>query len=106
MSDRTLPPWLLHLNDEDLQLVKRLILASGSLKALAQSYGVSYPTIRLRLDRLIERVRTLDTAANEDPFETKVRLLIASGELSARRAAELLKLHGDAVGGEPGDDLV
>ena len=97
MSDRKVPGWFLHLEDEDHQLIKRLILASGSLKELAEVYGVSYPTIRLRLDRLIERVRTLDSAPDDDPFEAKVRLLVDAGELSPRTAQDLLELHAKAV---------
>ena len=42
---RELPPWLGHLADEDYQFIKRFILSSGSLKELAASYDVSYPTI-------------------------------------------------------------
>lgn len=99
MSDRKVPAWFLHLDDEDHQLIKRLILASGSLKELAQSYGVSYPTIRLRLDRLIERVRTLDSVSEDDPFQARVRLLVSSGELTARAAKELLRLHTKVVDG-------
>lgn len=96
MVDRELPAWLMHLEDEDLQFVKRLILASGSLKELAQNYGVSYPTIRVRFDRLIERVRTLDEFQPDDAFQAKIRLLVTSGELSVKTAKELLRLHDEA----------
>ena len=47
MSGADIPAWLVHLEDEDRQFIKRLVLASGSLKQLAAEYGVSYPTIRL-----------------------------------------------------------
>ena len=43
--------WLEYLNDEDLAFVRRFVLASGSLKKVAQQYDVTYPTIRLRLVR-------------------------------------------------------
>ncbi|MCG9844036.1 DUF2089 domain-containing protein, partial [Staphylococcus argenteus] len=33
------------------------MLSSGSLKQLSEEYRVSYPTIRLRLDRLIEKIK-------------------------------------------------
>jgi hypothetical protein len=36
------------------------VLASGSLTELAQAYGISYPTVRLRLDRLIAKVKVLE----------------------------------------------
>lgn len=100
MTDPVLPAWFVHLEDEDRQFVKRFILASGSLKELARSYGVSYPTIRVRLDRLIERVMILDGAQSDDPFQAKVRLLVSGGELSAKVAKELLRLHERAARNE------
>lgn len=47
------PPktWIDYLSEEDLIFVKRFILSSGSLKDLAQAYSISYPTVRVRLDR-------------------------------------------------------
>jgi hypothetical protein len=99
MNADPVPAWFLHLDEEDRQFIKRLILASGSLKELAQGYGVSYPTIRLRLDRLIERVATLDTAESDDAFQAKIRLLVASGDLAPKIAKELLKLHADVCDG-------
>ena len=88
-----LPPWITGLADEDLQFIRRFVLASGSLKALAKEYGVSYPTLRSRLDRLIEKVRTLDQHANDDPFQRSVRLLVADGKVSSDTARELLRAH-------------
>ena len=49
--------WTDRLVDEDLAFVKRLVMTSGSLKDLASAYGISYPTVRLRLDRLIGKIR-------------------------------------------------
>jgi hypothetical protein len=89
----SLPAWLQHLEDEDYQFIKRFVLASGSLKELADHYGVSYPTIRLRLDKVIDRIKTLDEVAPADALEARVRLLVADGEVSAKLAKELLQLH-------------
>ncbi|MSQ94547.1 MAG: DUF2089 family protein [Gemmataceae bacterium] len=47
--------WIDLLEDEDVAFLKRFVLASGSLKELAEAYGLSYPTVRLRLDRLIAK---------------------------------------------------
>ena len=58
----TPPPWIADLDEQDLTFVKRFLLASGSLKEVAAQYGVSYPTVRLRLDRLIQKIRLSDTA--------------------------------------------
>ena len=91
--------WFLELEDEDQQFVKRLVLASGSLKELAERYDVSYPTIRLRLDRLIERIRTSEDPLS-DAFETKVRQLVAEGDVSARIGKQLLRVHKETKKGE------
>ena len=99
MSAAELPPWLAHLEDEDYQFIKRFLLASGSLKELAASYQVSYPTIRLRLDRLLERVHALDGAPPADAFDAKVRLLVAEGQISTTLGKELLRAHRSVVKG-------
>ena len=56
------PVWMAELEDEDLAFIKKFILASGSLKEVASVYGVSYPTVRLRLDRLIQKIQLTETA--------------------------------------------
>ena len=47
--ETTTPDWMKALGEEDWQFLKRFLLSSGSLKALAVEYGVSYPTLRNRL---------------------------------------------------------
>ena len=61
------PEWILALDDEDLKFAKNFILASGSLKEIANLYGVTYPTVRLRLDRLIQKI-SLSESAETDPY--------------------------------------
>ena len=46
-----MPEWMADLDEEDAAFIKRFLLASGSLKEVAGQYGVTYPTVRLRLDR-------------------------------------------------------
>lgn len=99
MSAADLPPWLAHLEEEDYQFIKRFLLASGSLKDLAASYQVSYPTIRLRLDRLLARIRALDGVPPADAFDAKVRLLVAEGQVSVSLGKELLRIHRSVVKG-------
>ena len=83
------------LTEEDWQFIKRFLLASGSLKDLAAQYGISYPTMRIRLDRLIEKVRILDDKKAKSPFHQKVQLLVADGKLEISIARALIKLHED-----------
>jgi hypothetical protein len=50
-------PRLARLSEEQLQFAERFILAGGNLKVLAHETGVSYPTVRKRVDRLVEALR-------------------------------------------------
>ncbi|HQY87134.1 MAG TPA: DUF2089 family protein [Tepidisphaeraceae bacterium] len=86
-------PWLQCLDDDDRQFLKRFVLASGSLKELAEGYGVSYPTLRARLDRLIEKVKVAEDERIVDPFERKLRLMVSDGKVAAPTARELLAAH-------------
>ena len=60
MAIETVPEWMAGLEDEDLVFIKKFVLASGSLKEMAGEYGVTYPTVRLRLDRLIQKIKLGD----------------------------------------------
>lgn len=56
MSIKVVPDWMMNLEDEDVKFIKNFILNSGSLKKMAQEYDVTYPTVRLRLDKLIQKI--------------------------------------------------
>ncbi len=85
--------WAHLLDGEDLAFLKRFLLASGSQKDLAQTYGVSYPTIRLRLTRLIEKVRVLDDQEIASEFERVLRSQFAEGKLDMTTLTTLLTAH-------------
>jgi len=85
--------WVDSLGDEDLAFLKRFLMASGSLKELARAYGVSYPTIRLRLDRLIEKVRILDSQEVTSEFERQLRLAYTEGKVDMATLKALLAAH-------------
>ena len=55
MTIKVVPEWMVHLEDEDVVFIKKFILNSGSLKEMAKAYEVTYPTVRLRLDKLIQK---------------------------------------------------
>lgn len=52
-------PVLLKLSPDEMQFVKEFILCSGSLKAMSKIFNVSYPTMRIRLDQLISKLKEL-----------------------------------------------
>ncbi len=85
--------WLSQLADEDIAFLKRFLLASGSLKALAEAYGISYPTVRLRLDRLIAKVKILEDQRIDDAFERLARAKFAEGAIDSLTLKQLLQAH-------------
>ncbi len=103
-ADKKIPAWLEALSDEDLQFLQRLLLSSGSLKALADEYGVSYPTVRGRLDRLIEKVKAAADPKINDPFRRKLRVLVADGRISSAVAKELLEVYRASTKGGKNND--
>ena len=91
MTEHTIPQWIKGLSDEDWQFIKRLILASGSLKDVANQYGISYPTVRIKLNRLIEKVKILDSKKPKTKFHEQVQILVVDGKLELSTAKTLIK---------------
>jgi hypothetical protein len=85
--------WIDYLSDEDLGFLKRFLLASGTLKDLAAQYGISYPTVRLRLDRLIEKVKVIEMESSSGHFETTLRSVYADGHMDAEAFRMLLDAY-------------
>ena len=89
MAIELLPDWMAGLEEEDVAFIKKFILASGSLKEMAGQYGVTYPTVRLRLDRLIQKIRMVeDTAA--DPYIAVIKRLAMNEKLDLDTAKVLI----------------
>ena len=99
MALELLPDWMTNLEEEDVAFIKKFILASGSLKEVAGQYGVTYPTVRLRLDRLIQKIKIgEDTAA--DPYIATIKRLAVSDRLDFD-IAKLLIAEYKKTKGEP-----
>ncbi len=88
MAVGSMPDWMSNLDDEDLSFIKKFILASGSLKEIAKQYGVTYPTVRLRLDRLIQKIRIGEDTASE-PYIALIKRLAVNEKIDFE-AAKLL----------------
>jgi hypothetical protein len=85
--------WLDYLSEEDLAFIKRLVLASGSLKEVAAGYDISYPTVRLRLDRLIAKIQVTDNQDVRSEFERLLRAQHAEGMIDADTLKALLAAY-------------
>ena len=93
-----IPIWLADLEDEDAASIKKFVLASGSLKEVAALYGVSYPTVRLRLDRLIQKIKISETA-EADPYVSLVKRLAVDDKLDFDTAKILIGEYRKTKGG-------
>jgi hypothetical protein len=90
--------WLELVSPDDRAFIGRFLLASGSLKEVARQYGVSYPTVRRRLDRLIAKLEVLEDRTITSRFERLLRAAFADGRLDAATASSLLAAHREEKG--------
>lgn len=84
-----LPVWLENMTEEDMGFIKNFMLSSGSLKQMSQLYQVSYPTMRIRLDKLIEKIRLFDSEP-EDSFVILIKSLAIDDKYDVDTARKLI----------------
>ena len=93
------PEWMAQLDDEDVSFIKKFILASGSLKEVAGLYGVTYPTVRLRLDRLIQKIE-IGEREGEEPYIALIKRLAVNDKLDFDTAKILINEYKKQKKGE------
>lgn len=82
-------PRLGNLPIEHQRFIEMFVLAGGSLKEIAEQTGVSYPTVRSRLDKVIEELR-LQIAKTQDVKGT-ILDAVSEGKMKADEAARMIK---------------
>jgi hypothetical protein len=83
------PPELARLSLEDQVFVVAFLRSHGSIKEMEQTFGVSYPTIKARLNRISGQLQFVET----DPSPSRQEILdrLRSGELTAEEAIRALE---------------
>jgi hypothetical protein len=83
------PPQLAQLSIDDQVFVAAFVQSHGSIKEMERIFGVSYPTIKSRLNRIAEHVDFVDT----DPAPTGADVVdrLRRGEISAQEALDELE---------------
>ncbi|MGX4607824.1 DUF2089 family protein [Priestia megaterium] len=76
MDNKDVPSWILSLEMDDVEFIRKFVLNSGSLKKLAKDYEVSYPTVRIRLDRLIQKIEINEEHDKEELISLVKKLAI------------------------------
>jgi hypothetical protein len=82
------PPQLARLSGEDQVFVAAFVRSHGSIKEMERIFGVSYPTVKARLNRIAKSLDFVET----DPAPTGSDVLerLREGEISVEEAlAEL-----------------
>ena len=87
-----IPQWMLALEEEDAAFLKNFLMKSGSLKDIALLYGVSYPTVRLRLDKLIQKV-SLSEQKEEEPFLAFIKGLAVDARIDLETAKMIMEKY-------------
>ena len=82
-------PRLARLSHDQQSFIEALVLEGGNLKELSNRMGVSYPTLRKRLDGLIEAVR--DLQRNDEQQVEDILKNIEGGRLSAAEGLRHIK---------------
>ena len=98
MAINKVPDGMEDLDYEDITFIKRFILASGSLKDVANQYEVTYPTIRLKLDRLIQKIEINDETQKE-PYISLIKRLAVDEKIDFETAKILVSEYRRIKGG-------
>ena len=72
--------WIRRLSGKDVAFLKRFTLVSGSLKKVAQQHDISYPTVRLKLHQLIQKIEIFDSQIEMSGFERQLRAAHVDGK--------------------------
>jgi hypothetical protein len=74
---------------EHQRFIEMFVLAGGNLKEIAEQVGVSYPTIRSRLDKVIEALR--GEISKTQRVRGSLLDAVEPGKTNAEEAARLIK---------------
>ena len=82
-----LPP-LARLRYNDQVFVSEFVRNHGSIKDMERAFGISYPTVKNRLNRIVEQLQLVEVTCSEGDDALS---LLERGEISADEAAARLR---------------
>jgi hypothetical protein len=85
-----LPP-LASLRYEDQVFVSQFVRTHGSIKDMEKAFGISYPTVKNRLNRIIDQLQLVEVGVTRASAPDDALDLLERGEISADEAAERLR---------------
>jgi len=99
---KEVPLWIAELEADEQKFIKRFVLASGSLKEMADIYGVTYPTVRNRLNTIIQKIK-MGEENQVDSYEKLIKKLAIEGKLDFEAATVLIQEYRQSKGGAQHD---
>jgi hypothetical protein len=87
------PPQLARLASDDQVFIAAFVRSHGSIKEMEQMFGVSYPTIKARLNRIAAGLDFIDESPAPASSDVRAEVLdrLASGEITADQAIAALE---------------
>jgi hypothetical protein len=82
-------PRLAQLSAEDQVFVAAFVRSHGSIKEMEAVFGVSYPTVKARLNRIADRLQLVEI--DPQPSRSEVLERLKRGEISAAEAIDQLE---------------
>lgn len=80
---------LMNLPAAHQEFIEMFVVSSGSLKEIAKRLGVSYPTVRARLDEIIEGLQ--GELNNREERKSRILDQVEKGEIDPQEAAKIIK---------------
>lgn len=80
-----------YLSDEELYFTETFIRCRGNIKEVEKELGISYPTVRSKLDAVIKKLGYETTANVQTVKREEILKALESGELTAEQAIAQLK---------------
>ncbi|MBE2978214.1 MULTISPECIES: DUF2089 family protein [Priestia] len=92
MEREEIPSWIMALDKESLEFIRKFILNSGSLKNMSTLYDVSYPTVRAKLDRLIKKIE-LHSKEEDVEFINMIKGFVIDERISLEVAKVIIEKY-------------
>jgi hypothetical protein len=82
---------LSYLNGDQLKFMEIFIKCRGNIKEVEKELGISYPTVRAKLDEVIAALGYTVTRSKDLPDSKDIIDMLEKGEITAEQAINMLK---------------
>jgi len=82
------------MSREQMHFVEVFLLSRGNIKEVEKELGISYPTVRARLNDIIALLGHEKDSEEDEPNRTEIIAMLENDEITANEAIMLLKNKG------------